>query len=116
MLLQSTEPPASVSLKPQITGQISGCTLPLARQRLNLRVTVQCRVDTRGRARNCRVEDNSLERKIQRAAQCIAEAYSVTTADGSDPVGRDIRLPVNLRMNVDVVPQEALPRHLRSQP
>lgn len=115
LLLQSTEPPASARLKAQITGNISGCTRPLAGMSLNLKVMVQCRIEAHGRPRNCRVEDNSLDPKVQRAALCIAEAYSLTTADGSDPAGRDIRLPITLRMNVDVVPQEALPQHLRSQ-
>ncbi len=116
-LAQSPDSPAGATLIPELTerGRIIDCMMPLASERIDQQVPVLCRVDANGRARDCTVSVDELDRKVRRASICMAQAYTVRASDGSDPVGRFVTIPVNIRMNVEAPPQEALPPHLRSQ-
>jgi len=117
VLAQSTDSPASAELIPELTdrSKVMDCMTPLMRERIDQQVPVLCRVDPRGRARDCTVSNTELDRKVQRAALCMAQAFSVRSSDGSDPAGRLVTIPVNIRTNVEAPLQQALPPHLRSQ-
>ena len=117
VLAQSTDSPASATLTPELTdrSRTMDCMTPLMRERIDQQVPVLCRIDTRGRARDCTVSNTELDRKVRRAAICMAQAFSIRSSDGSDPAGRSVTIPVNIRMNVEAPPQEAFPPRLRSQ-
>ena len=117
VLAQSSDNPASATLIPELTDhrRVMDCMSPLARERIDLQVPVLCSVDARGRARDCTVSVNEPTPKVRRASICLAQAYTVRASDGTDPAGRLVTIPVNIRMNVETPPQEALPPHLRSQ-
>lgn len=116
VLAQSADSPASAELIPELTdrSKIMDCMSPLMSARVDHQVPVICTVDARGRARDCTVPNTDIDRKVLRASICLAQAYTVRASDGSDPAGRLVTIPVNIRMNVEAPPQEALPPHLRS--
>lgn len=115
-LTQSANDPASAELIPALTdrSKIMDCMSSLMSERVDQQVPVVCTVDARGRARDCTVPNTDLDRKVRRASICLAQAYTVRASDGSDVTGRSVTIPVNIRMNVEVPPREALPPHLRS--
>lgn len=116
VLTQSANSPASAELIPELTdrSKIMDCMSPLMRIRVDQQVPVVCNVDARGRARNCSVSNSELDKKVQRASICLAQAYTVRASDGSNTMGRSVTIPITIRINMEPPPQEALPPHLRS--
>lgn len=89
------------ALTPRLTdpSRVMDCMAPLGGETIDRRVEVPCKVDNRGRPKDCFVNAPDLPPKQRTAAICLARAYTVEANDGSNNAGRLVTIPIHLRMN-----------------
>lgn len=85
------------------TGEAVGrCLAPLARERADATLVVECESVQNGQPRDCRLSAGEEQSVRQRtAARCLARLYRYTDANGQPATGGAVTIPITLRVNLD---------------
>lgn len=104
------DPPAQLTAEVHDVRRAGACLHPLRRDVIDVRVSVQCRLNGRGAPSGCQVpQDTGLTSAQQEAAVCMAEIHRLRLPDGTLATDRDVTIPVRLRMNVTAPPPGFVP-------